>query len=208
MIYRTKKANKMKSQNETNYALVINKSVCPEVSSDKLKFKTYLLNDGAPIGAWRDAVRTAIIKGANAILMIGRGRQTHLSEKWDAVVVTDQINVSGQNPLVGQNDDKFGTRFPDMSGLYSVEMVNKLLKAGKKTGLVFQSGVLLVPVNIEGATTLERKILSQNKIAALSRDVFSGAITAKHAGCRCAGLILFKNLNFDQLKNLITNIER
>ncbi|MFA5728972.1 MAG: hypothetical protein WC957_06050, partial [Candidatus Neomarinimicrobiota bacterium] len=157
----------MKSQNETNYALVINKAVCPEVSSDKLKFKTYLLNDGAPIGAWRDAVRTAIIKGANAILMIGRGRQTHLSEKWDAVVVTDQINVSGQNPLVGQNDDKFGTRFPDMSGLYSVEMVNKLLKAGKKTGLVFQSGVLLVPVNIEGATTLERKILSQNKIAAL-----------------------------------------
>src|SRR5207253_51944 len=57
------------------------------------------------------------------------------------VVVSDHINLQGQNPLVGPNDDRFGPRFPDMTHAYCEEYRAAVLAAGRALGKTVQEGV-------------------------------------------------------------------
>ena len=93
----------------------MNKAICPQIPEGELNFNIILLDNGANVKTWREAVRSAIKDGAERFLLVGRGVPTRRSEKSEGIVVVDQINVSGQNPLVGPNDEEFGTRFPDMT---------------------------------------------------------------------------------------------
>ncbi|HPC35011.1 MAG TPA: hypothetical protein P5268_02045 [Candidatus Marinimicrobia bacterium] len=195
------------SPNKIHNAIVINKAVCPKIPENKLSFKIVPLDDDAGVKAWRDAVRAAIKNGAERFLLIGRGLPTQKTEKLGGIAITDQINVSGQNPLVGPNDEEFGTRFPDMTNLYNAQLVRDVLNAGKQVGLALQKGILLVPASMTKLTTLEEKIITQNEIAAHSQDVFAGAITAKHAGRQCAGLILFTDIAGDKLLKLLAYLK-
>ena len=53
----------------------------------------------------------------------------------DLMLISDHINYSGSNPLIGQNLDQFGPRFPDLSNVYTKELRTKITKAQKKTAL-------------------------------------------------------------------------
>ena len=195
------------SLNKIYNALIMNKAVCPQIPEGELNFKMILLDNGANVKTWREAVRSAIKDGAERFLLVGRGVLTRRSEKSAGIVVVDQINVSGQNPLVGPNDEEFGTRFPDMTDLYSPKLTEDVLIAGKQAGLVLQKGILLVPVSMTSSTSLEEKLIVQNEIAALSQDVFAGAITVRHAGRQCTGIILFSDIDGKQLGLLLAHLD-
>ncbi|HPD25223.1 MAG TPA: hypothetical protein PK464_00505 [Candidatus Marinimicrobia bacterium] len=185
----------------------MNKAICPQIPEGELNFKIILLDNGANVKTWREAVRSAIKDGAERFLLVGRGVPTRRSEKSKGIVVVDQINVSGQNPLVGPNDEEFGTRFPDMTDLYSPKLTTDVLIASQKAGLVLQKGILLVPASMTSSTSLEEQLIAQNEIAALSQDVFAGAITVRHAGRQCAGIILFSDIDGEQLGQLLTRLD-
>ena len=195
------------SLNKLYNALIMNKAVCPQIPEGELNFKIILLDNGANVKTWREAVRSAIKDGAERFLLVGRGVPTRRSEKSKGIVVVDQINVSGQNPLVGPNDEEFGTRFPDMTDLYSPKLTTDVLIASQKAGLVLQKGILLVPASMTSSTSLEEQLIAQNEIAALSQDVFAGAITVRHAGRQCAGIILFSDIDGEQLGQLLTRLD-
>ena len=195
------------SLNKIYNALIMNKAVCPQIPEGELNFKIILLDNGANVKTWREAVRSAIKDGAERFLLVGRGVPTRRSEKSKGIVVVDQINVSGQNPLVGPNDEEFGTRFPDMTDLYSPKLTTDVLIASQKAGLVLQKGILLVPASMTSSTSLEEQLIAQNEIAALSQDVFAGAITVRHAGRQCAGIILFSDIDGEQLGQLLTRLD-
>ncbi len=135
---------------------------------------------------WRDAVHFAMEKGFKTFIFIGPG--VPLTSGYKGCIVRDHINVSGCNPLRGENDERHGERFPDMSDLYTPTLRNKI-KARLGTG--FKEGVLLVPKSIKQRSTLEQSIIQSCDIVALSQSVFAGVITAKHAGKAAAGIILF-----------------
>lgn len=198
----------MKTPQSIHTIVLINQDICPKITADQLKFRTLFLESEAPASAWREAVRAAIKEGASRFFMIGLGQPTQLSEKLDGIVITDQINVSGQNPLVGPNDENFGPRFPDLSGLYDPDLAQDLIKAGQNAGLILRKGLLLVTVEKTVTTALEEKIIGQNEIAATSQDIFAGAIVAKHAGKQCAGLILFSGISGNGLRRLIAGLDR
>jgi len=58
----------------------------------------------------------------------------------DLVRITDHLNLSGQNPLVGENDDRLGPRFPDMSEAYDkplIALAHEVARGGEFTGFVW-----------------------------------------------------------------------
>ncbi|MFH1214806.1 MAG: hypothetical protein V1681_12015, partial [Candidatus Neomarinimicrobiota bacterium] len=139
-----------------------------------------LLATNSTADIWRDAVRAAIDRGAERFLLIGHGRPAVSLGGFSGVVIIDQINVSGRNPLVGLNDERFGPRFPDMSGLYDPELTKKVRAESEKTGLSLLPGVLLIPANTGKYSEIEQRLVTQNQVAVYSQDVFAGAIAAKH----------------------------
>lgn len=61
----------------------------------------------------------------------------------DLMIITDHINYMGANPLIGANDDSMGERFPDMSEVYSSELVELVQKVGNSIGVDLQEGVYM-----------------------------------------------------------------
>lgn len=61
----------------------------------------------------------------------------------DIMLITDHINFTGVNPLIGQNDERFGVRFPDMSFAYSPLLRKTALRCADKIGVKLQEGVYL-----------------------------------------------------------------
>ncbi len=59
----------------------------------------------------------------------------------DLMRITDHINLTGRNPLVGEHDERFGPRFPDLSGAYSRELGRHLDAAAAAAGVPLASGV-------------------------------------------------------------------
>src|SRR5512145_571786 len=59
------------------------------------------------------------------------------------VVTTDHINLMGDNPLVGPNDDELGPRFPDMSEPYARALVRLAERVALESGIALQRGVLV-----------------------------------------------------------------
>jgi purine-nucleoside phosphorylase len=77
-----------------------------------------------------------------AVILTNAAGGINLEYKQGALVVlTDHINLQGQNPLVGPNDDRDGPRFPDMSQAYSKAYREIALKAAKNLGKTLYQGV-------------------------------------------------------------------
>ena len=59
----------------------------------------------------------------------------------DFMMLTDHISIFAPNPLVGQNIDEIGTRFPDMSQVYDLELQEKIRTAAKNNDIKLQEGI-------------------------------------------------------------------
>ena len=59
----------------------------------------------------------------------------------DLMIITDHINLMGKNPLIGPNDEDLGPRFPDMTDLYTPELVDLAENSAKKLGIDIRKGV-------------------------------------------------------------------
>lgn len=169
------------------------------------KFRTYSiihLSNIENIGIVREVVRFAISEGCENFIFIGMGLPTKQYSKYDGCIILDHINLSGRNPLIGENKDEFGPRFPDMSGIYDREISNLVRRAAVNSALNLTSGILMIPKNINDKTELEKEAIEKMDICAISNDIFAGAITAKHASCKVAGVLLFKsNINLGGFLN-------
>jgi purine-nucleoside phosphorylase len=62
-------------------------------------------------------------------------------EPGDLVRITDHINLSGQNPLTGPNDERLGPRFPDLSGAYDPALGERLEACARRLGISLGTGV-------------------------------------------------------------------
>ena len=64
-------------------------------------------------------------------------------ELGNLMIIKDQINNMGQNPLIGPNDEEFGVRFPDMSNAYSAKLRKLAKEEATKLNIKVQEGVYL-----------------------------------------------------------------
>ena len=106
----------------------------------------------------------------------------------DLMIITDHINFMGQNPLIGQNDDSMGTRFPDMSEVYTPEYIDLIKKVGQNIGIDLQEGVYMALTGPSYETPAEVRMAKIIGADAVGMSTVPEAMVAAWAGLKVIGI--------------------
>lgn len=106
----------------------------------------------------------------------------------DIMVITDHINMFGDNPLLGKNENELGPRFPDMSEPYSKELVKKAFDIAAKQGIKLQQGVYIGTAGPTFETPAEYKYFRIIGGDTVGMSTVPEIIVARHAGMTCFGI--------------------
>jgi purine-nucleoside phosphorylase len=112
----------------------------------------------------------------------------------DLMLITDHINLSGRNPLVGPNDPHLGPRFPDMSHAYDPLLNAKVHEAAAAAGLQLRRGIYAHVLGPSYETPAEIRMLRVLGADAVGMSTVPEVITAVHAGMRVAGISCLTNM--------------
>jgi len=110
------------------------------------------------------------------------------------VVVTDHINLQGQNPLVGPNDDRFGPRFPDMSHVYCKEYRAMVLAAAHTLGKTVQEGGYAALLGPSYETPAEIRYLRTIGADLVGMSTISEVIVACQMGIKVLAISCVTNM--------------
>lgn len=125
----------------------------------------------------------------------------------DLMIITDHLNMTGQNPLRGPNDEQLGPRFPDLSTLYCPELRAMLEAAAKENSIGYQKGVYAWMSGPSFETPAEIRMLRTMGADAVGMSTVPEAITARHCGIRVAGVSCISNMAAGVLDQPITQEE-
>jgi purine-nucleoside phosphorylase len=106
----------------------------------------------------------------------------------DVMIIDDQINLMGDNPLVGVNDDRLGPRFPDMSAPYDAHLIDKGLEIARQQNFVCHRGVTVAVTGPNLETRAEYRFLRRIGADVVGMSTIPEAIVAVHCGLRTFGL--------------------
>ena len=106
----------------------------------------------------------------------------------DLMVITDHINLMGQNPLIGINDNTMGERFPDMSNVYTPEYIELVKDIGNKLGIDLQEGVYLALTGPSYETPAEVRMARTLGADAVGMSTVPEAMVAAWAKMKVIGL--------------------
>lgn len=113
----------------------------------------------------------------------------------DIMAVTDHINMTGQNPLAGPNLDKFGPRFPDMSGAYDPELLRLAGDTALELRIRLLRGVYAGVLGPSLETPAETRFLKMIGADAVGMSIVHETITAVHCGLRVLAIVAITNVN-------------
>lgn len=125
----------------------------------------------------RSLVITSAVGGMNPELKPG-----------DIVAVTDHINLMGDNPLIGPNDERLGPRFPDMSEPYSRSYLKLVEKAARDTKVAVKRGVLVALAGPNLETAAEYRFLRRIGADIVGMSMVPETIVAVHGSMKVLGL--------------------
>jgi purine-nucleoside phosphorylase len=111
----------------------------------------------------------------------------------DVMLIADHINLSGSNPLVGPNLERFGDRFPAMTDAYDPQHRHQAREAGDRTGVALREGVYVMLSGPAYETRAEMRMLRTLGGDAVGMSTAHETIVARHAGVRVLGFSLITN---------------
>jgi len=112
----------------------------------------------------------------------------------ELMVISDHLNLTGVHPLRGENDERFGTRFPDMSYAYDPEFRAVILKAGEELGLSLRTGVYAGMSGPSYETPAEIRMIQTLGGDAVGMSTVPEVIVANHGGMQVGGISCITNL--------------
>jgi purine-nucleoside phosphorylase len=112
----------------------------------------------------------------------------------DLMVIEDHINLMKNNPLIGQNEEEIGTRFPDMSNAYDPELIRMVFKIADKHGIKLQRGVYAAVSGPTFETPAEYKYIRIIGADAVGMSTVPEVISARHMGLRCLAFSVISDL--------------
>lgn len=134
-------------------------------------------------------VRVLHALGAPVLLVSNAcGGMNPLWAPGDLVLLSDHINLLGDNPLVGPNDDGIGPRFPDMSAPYDAQLRGLARAVALEQGLTLREGVYVAVSGPNLETRAEYRMLRMLGADVVGMSTVPEVITAVHAGMRVLGI--------------------
>lgn len=115
-------------------------------------------------------------------------------EPGDLMVITDHINFMGGNPLIGINEDHFGTRFPDMTRVYSRNLVALAKKTAEELDIDLKEGTYISYSGPSFETPSEIRLFQLFGASAVGMSTVPEAIVASHSGLDLLAVSCITNL--------------
>jgi len=150
--------------------------------------------EGHPMEAVTYSVRAALVAGArNVILTNAAGGCGDDILPGDLVTLTDHLNMSGISPLMGENDERLGPRFPDMTDVYSPLLRQKAHAAAHEVGLHLKEAVYFWWHGPMFETPAEVRMARALGAGLVGMSTVPEATVARHMGAEVLGLSLCTN---------------
>ena len=125
----------------------------------------------------------------------------------DFMMLTDHISIFAPNPLIGENIDELGTRFPDMSSVYDKELQSIISSSANDLGISLKKGVYAQLTGPSFESPAEIQLLAKLGVDAVGMSTVVEAIAANHMGMRICAISCVCNLAAGMTDNPLTHEE-
>jgi purine-nucleoside phosphorylase len=126
-------------------------------------------------------------------------------EVGDMMIIEDHINLTGQNPLIGKNDDRLGPRFPDMSEVYDRKLIELAMQVASEQKIKYVKGVYAAVTGPNYETPAEYRYIQKIGADAVGMSTVPEAIVARHAGLSCFAVSVISDLGVEGKIEKITH---
>jgi len=109
------------------------------------------------------------------------------------VLISDHINLQAASPLIGSNDERFGTRFPDLTAAYDKKFRELTLAEGRRLGIDLDEGVYAALPGPSYETPAEIRFLRTIGADLVGMSIVPEVIAARHSGIRVLGISCVTN---------------
>lgn len=164
--------------------------------------------EGYPISDVVLPVRLMKLMGAKILFLTNAAGGINTSfHAGDLMLIKDQISVFAPNPLIGENIEELGVRFPDMSHVYDEELQQVIRRAAKDNGIFLQEGVYTQLTGPSFESPAEIRMLRTLGCDAVGMSTVVEAIAANHMGMKICGISCICNLAAGMTANPLNHEE-
>ncbi len=160
-------------------------------------------------------VRVMAKLGVHTLLISSAaGGLNTLFDAGDLMLVSDHINLTGTNPLIGPNLDAFGPRFPDMVQVYDPDLLHLARGKALDAGILLREGVYVGLVGPSLETPAETRFLKMIGADAVGMSTVSEVIAGVHCGMKILAIVVITNVNLPDcmekasLEDIISTAEK
>lgn len=140
-------------------------------------------------------VRVMACLGVKQLILTNAAGGVNLNYRpGDLMLISDHINYSGSNPLIGQNMPEFGPRFPDVFDLYSAHSRKAIAKAAEEHGISLRQGVYMMFSGPNYETPAEIRMARTLGADAVGMSTVPEALAAAQCGIKVIGISCITNM--------------
>jgi purine-nucleoside phosphorylase len=151
--------------------------------------------EGYPLKQITLPVRVMNALGASLLLVSNAcGGMNPNHRAGDILFIEDHINLMGDNPLIGINDDRLGPRFPDMSAPYDHALIEEGLRVARKNDIRAHQGVFVAVSGPNLETRAEYRFLRLIGADVVGMSTVPEVIVAVHCGMRTVGFSVITDM--------------
>lgn len=110
------------------------------------------------------------------------------------MIIKDFINLFGDNPLIGVNDERFGTRFPDMSEPYNLKLISTAREIADRMGIEYQEGIYAGFMGPYYETAAEIVAIGRMGADAVGMSTVPETVAANYLGIEVLGISCITNM--------------
>ena len=153
-------------------------------------------------------IRVMKLLGIETLLLSNAaGGVNTLFKVGDLMIVNDHISLSVVNPLIGENEDFLGPRFPDMSEPYSKELIKKATTIGEELNIGLRQGVYFGVTGPTFETHAEYRMIRLMGADAVGMSTVQEAIVAGHMGLPVFAVSIITDMGIREQETIITHEE-